>query len=194
MEIANLPIGFRFNPTDAELLYYLKKKVLSLPLPANVIPELEAFQFNPWDLPGGLNENRFFFCKRKKNLMSKCSSFSTDCGYWKSSGKEKQIVAGESNHVIGMMKTFVFYQGRNMKTQWIMQEFTIVGHLKTPFLDQRLMMKVGNWVVCRLYQRRMRARNHGAAELGHSIAQTTPFLPSSSSSSSSDISSSDLDE
>ncbi|XP_042059001.1 NAC domain-containing protein 83-like isoform X2 [Salvia splendens] len=192
MEIANLPIGFRFNPTDAELLYYLKKKVLSLPLPANVIPELEAFQFNPWDLPGGLNEKRFFFCKRKKNLMSKCSS----CGYWKSSGKEKQIVAGESNHVIGMMKTFVFYQGRNMKTQWIMQEFTIAGHLKTPFLDQRLMMKVGNWVVCRLYQRVMRARNHGAAELGHSIAQTTPFIPMSpwSSSEITDISSSDLDE
>ncbi|KAL1547403.1 NAC domain-containing protein 83-like [Salvia divinorum] len=190
MEIVNLPIGFRFNPTDEELLYYLKKKVWSLPLPANVIPELEAFQFNPWDLPGELKEKRFFFCRRKRDLVSKCSSFSTDCGCWKSRGKAKQIVVAESNRVIGMVKTFGFYQGGKVKTQWIMQELTLVGHLKTPFLNQRLMMRVGNWVVCRLYQRKMRARNHGAA-------QTTPFLPMSPSSSSSemtDISPSDLDE
>lgn len=48
-----IPIGFRFHPTDEELLiHYLKRKILSVPLPATVIPELEAFQFNPWDLPG----------------------------------------------------------------------------------------------------------------------------------------------
>lgn len=51
--ILKIPVGFRFHPTDEELLvHYLKRKVHSLPLPAAVIPELDVFQCNPWDLPG----------------------------------------------------------------------------------------------------------------------------------------------
>ncbi|KAL1539914.1 NAC domain-containing protein 83-like [Salvia divinorum] len=192
METVKLPIGFRFHPTDEELLiHYLKRKVLSLPLPANVIPELEAFQFNPWDLPGDLKEKRYFFCKRKRNLVNKC-------GYWKSSGRDKQIAASESNNVIGIKKSFVFYQDRKLKTQWVMQEFSLVGFLKTPFLNQRLLMQVGDWVVCRLYQRKRKARSPSISknELGASVAQTTSLLPMSPSCSSgiTDISSSDLDQ
>ncbi|XP_042014676.1 NAC domain-containing protein 83-like [Salvia splendens] len=193
METLKLPIGFRFHPTDEELLlHYLKRKVLSLPLLANVIPELEAFQFNPSDLPGELKEKRYFFCKRKRNLVNKC-------GYWKSSGKEKQVVASGSNNVIGIKKSFVFYQDRKMKTQWIMQEFSLVGFLKTPFLNQRILMQVGDWVVCRLYQRKRKARSHVAAANNSkvaSVAQTTSFLPMSPSCSSgiTDVSSSDLDQ
>lgn len=48
-----LPIGFRFRPTDEELLlHYLIRKIYSLPLPATVITQLDVFSFNPWDLPG----------------------------------------------------------------------------------------------------------------------------------------------
>ncbi|KAH6811333.1 hypothetical protein C2S53_004487 [Perilla frutescens var. hirtella] len=207
---AKLPIGFRFHPTDEELLiHYLKRKVLSLPLPATVIPEFEAFQFNPWDLPGDLKEKRYFFCKRKRNCMNKCSSnFSTDCGYWKSTGRDKQIMSAVNNLGIGMKKSYVFYQGRKLKTEWVMQEFSLLGSLKTPFLTQRVMMQVGDWVVCRLYQReKRRPRNHGAVansnkswgfknELGHSFAETTSSSSASSSCSSgiTEISSSDLDE
>ncbi|XP_047964963.1 NAC domain-containing protein 83-like [Salvia hispanica] len=193
METLKLQIGFRFHPTDEELLlHYLKRKVLSLPLLANVIPELEAFQFNPSDLPGDLKEKRYFFCKRKRNLVNKC-------GYWKSSGKDKQVVASGSNNVIGIKKSFVFYQDRKMKTKWIMQEFSLVGFLKTPFLNQRLLMQVGDWVVCRLYQRKRKARSHGATAYnskGASVAQTPSFLPMSLSCSSgiTDVSSSDLDQ
>lgn len=53
-----LPPGFRFDPTDQELvLYYLKPKVFSLPLPASVIPEICLKKYDPWDLPG----NNIFF-------------------------------------------------------------------------------------------------------------------------------------
>lgn len=48
-----LPVGFRFRPTDEELLvHYLKRKVLSVPLSAVVIPELNVFQADPRSLPG----------------------------------------------------------------------------------------------------------------------------------------------
>lgn len=85
--------------------------------------------------------------------MNKCSSsFSTDCGgYWKSSGKEKQIMVGESNHVIGIKKSFAFYQGRKLKTQWIMQEFSLVGSLKTPFLHQVTIINIWSNILCFSY-------------------------------------------
>ena len=48
-----LPVGYRFHPTDEELVvHYLKRKVLGLPLPASVIPEFDVFQNNPSSLPG----------------------------------------------------------------------------------------------------------------------------------------------
>ncbi|BBH01831.1 NAC domain-containing protein 101 [Prunus dulcis] len=49
----NLPPGFRFHPTDEELVvHYLKKKVTSAPLPVAIIAEIELYKFDPWELPG----------------------------------------------------------------------------------------------------------------------------------------------
>jgi hypothetical protein len=49
-----LPPGFRFHPTDEELIVqYLRRKVLERPLPAAVIPVVNAATMpDPWDLPG----------------------------------------------------------------------------------------------------------------------------------------------
>ena len=48
-----LPPGFRFQPTDEELLFeYLRCKMFSLPLPASIIPEVSFSNYDPWDLPG----------------------------------------------------------------------------------------------------------------------------------------------
>jgi len=49
----NLPPGFRFHPTDEELiLHYLRKKVASIPLPVSIIAEVDIYKFDPWELPG----------------------------------------------------------------------------------------------------------------------------------------------
>ena len=49
-----LPPGFRFHPTDEELVVqYLRRKALSRPLPAAVIPVVhDGARLDPWDLPG----------------------------------------------------------------------------------------------------------------------------------------------
>jgi hypothetical protein len=163
-----LPIGFRFRPTDEELLvHYLKRKVWSMSLPAAVVPEFEVFHSNPWDLPGDSKEKRYFFCKTKSNFMSKCSgSLSTDCGFWKPTGKDKLIMGPGRNQVIGIKKPFVFYQVNKslaLKTQWTMHEYCLVCSVATPYLPQKLMVQVGDWVVCRVYQRKRKARNHGTS-------------------------------
>lgn len=48
-----LPPGFRFHPTDEELVvHYLKRKVASVPLPVSIIAEVDLYKFDPWELPG----------------------------------------------------------------------------------------------------------------------------------------------
>ncbi|KAL0737263.1 hypothetical protein Bca4012_013473 [Brassica carinata] len=48
-----LPPGFRFHPTDEELIdYYLKRKVEGLELELEVIPVIDLYKFDPWELPG----------------------------------------------------------------------------------------------------------------------------------------------
>jgi hypothetical protein len=49
----NLPPGFRFHPTDEELVvHYLKRKAASAPLPVAIIAEVDLYKFDPWELPG----------------------------------------------------------------------------------------------------------------------------------------------
>ncbi|KAL0792989.1 hypothetical protein Bca101_064366 [Brassica carinata] len=48
-----LPPGFRFHPTDEELInYYLKRKVEGLEIELEVIPVIDLYKFDPWELPG----------------------------------------------------------------------------------------------------------------------------------------------
>ncbi|MCH1922076.1 NAC family transcription factor, partial [Shewanella sp. A3A] len=62
-----LPPGFRFHPTDEELVVqYLRRKAFGLPLPAAVIPDLHnLFKLDPWDIPGASSDgDKYFFAVR----------------------------------------------------------------------------------------------------------------------------------
>lgn len=48
-----LPPGFRFHPTDEELIvHYLRNQATSRPCPVSIIPEVDIYKFDPWQLPG----------------------------------------------------------------------------------------------------------------------------------------------
>jgi len=48
-----VPPGFRFHPTDGELVgYYLRKKVASHKIDLDVIKEIDLYRIEPWDLQG----------------------------------------------------------------------------------------------------------------------------------------------
>ena len=55
MELKALPLGFRFHPTDEELVrHYLKGKITGqIKAEVEVIPEIDVCKCEPWDLPGG---------------------------------------------------------------------------------------------------------------------------------------------
>ena len=67
----NLPPGFRFHPTDEELVvHYLKKKATSLPLPVAIIAEVDLYKYDPWELPGGLFAGIFHLRQRLGFLVN----------------------------------------------------------------------------------------------------------------------------
>ena len=52
-EEESLPPGFRFHPTDEELItYYLRQKIADASFTARAIAEVDLNKCEPWDLPG----------------------------------------------------------------------------------------------------------------------------------------------
>ena len=47
------PPGFRFHPTDEELvLYYLKRKICGRRIKRSMIGDVDVYKHEPWELPG----------------------------------------------------------------------------------------------------------------------------------------------
>lgn len=173
--VLRLPPGFRFHPTDEELvLQYLKRKVYSCPLPASIIPEVDVCKSDPGDLPGDGEQERYFFSTREaKYPNGNRSNRATGSGYWKATGLDKKIVAAASktNQVVGMKKTLVFYRGKpphGSRTDWVMHEYRLItpettpsciAHQKNNSTPQNAMIQMENWVLCRIFLKKRSTKN-----------------------------------
>jgi No apical meristem (NAM) protein len=52
--------GFRFHPTDEELVgFYLKRKIQQRSLPIELIRQLDIYKYDPWDLPSSFVQSFF---------------------------------------------------------------------------------------------------------------------------------------
>ncbi|CAJ2669008.1 unnamed protein product [Trifolium pratense] len=151
-----LPVGFRFHPTDEELInQYLVNKVNDDSFSAIAIAEIDMNKCEPWDLAESakIGETEwYFFCVRdRKYPTGQRTNRATNAGYWKATGKDKEIIKG--NRLIGMKKTLVFYKGRaprGEKTNWVMHEYRLEGSNTVP--TQNLSKQgTGEWVISRVY-------------------------------------------
>ncbi|KAK9225415.1 hypothetical protein WN943_010456 [Citrus x changshan-huyou] len=166
-----LPIGYRFRPTDEELVvHYLKRKVFGLPLPASIIPELDVFQSHPLGLPGDMKEKKRYFFSNIRNESAiandgKCK-IAAGSGYWKPVGKNRQILASGTKQVVGIRKTLIFCEGKRgheTKTQWVMHQYHLVAIATNTNLTQPVfkMVIIGDWVVYRIFQRKKKPKKRG---------------------------------
>ncbi|KAG9156034.1 hypothetical protein Leryth_012104 [Lithospermum erythrorhizon] len=137
--------GFRFSPTDEELIsYYLKKKIEGTDTSVDVISMIEIWKFEPWDLPAKAliqSENEWFFFSPlgRKYPKGSQSKRATETGYWKATGKERSVKSG--NSLIGTKRTLVFHRGRapkGQRTEWIMHEFCMTGKSEDTLVVCRL--------------------------------------------------------
>lgn len=67
----SLPPGFRFYPTDEELLVqYLRRKIAGHHFALQIIADIDLYKFHPWDLP-----SKFFLLCYIESLHSVISIF-----------------------------------------------------------------------------------------------------------------------
>ncbi|KAG2240275.1 hypothetical protein Bca52824_090918 [Brassica carinata] len=141
--VMRLPPGFRFHPTDEELVVqYLKRKVLSSPLPASIMSRAD-----PWDLPGNLEKERYFFSTREAKYKMETAT-----------GIDKRVVTSRGNQIVGLKKTLVFYKGKpphGSRTDWIMHEYRLSSSPPSS------MGPTQNWVLCRIFLKKRAGDKNG---------------------------------
>lgn len=127
------PPGFRFHPTDEELiLYYLKRKICGRKIKLDIVGDIDVYKWDPEELPGlsklktGDRQWFFFSPRDRKYPNGARSNRATRHGYWKATGKDRTVAC--NSRTVGIKKTLVFYKGRapsGERTNWVMHEYTM---------------------------------------------------------------------
>ncbi|KAK7389749.1 hypothetical protein VNO78_25040 [Psophocarpus tetragonolobus] len=164
---SQVPPGFRFHPTEEELLqYYLRKKVSYEKIDLDVIRDVDLNKLEPWDIQekckiGTTPQNDWYFFshKDKKYPTGTRTNRATAAGFWKATGRDKVIYSNGKR--IGMRKTLVFYKGRaphGQKSDWIMHEYRLDDNNTN---DTNIVSNVmgdaaqeEGWVVCRIFKKK----------------------------------------
>ncbi|CAM0885731.1 unnamed protein product [Alopecurus aequalis] len=152
----NLPPGFRFHPTDEELVaHYLCARAA----PVLFIAEVDLYRFDPWELPEkalfGTREWYFFTPRDRKYPNGSRPSRAAGAGYWKATGADKPVVHG--GRTVGIKKALVFYHGkppRGVKTDWIMHEYRLADTSGRAATKKDDSLRLDDWVLCRLYNKK----------------------------------------
>ncbi|XP_023006592.1 NAC domain-containing protein 43 [Cucurbita maxima] len=188
---SQVPPGFRFHPTEEELLhYYLRKKLSFHTVDLDVIPDVDLNKLEPWDIQekckiGTTPQNDWYFFshKDKKYPTGTRTNRATAAGFWKATGRDKVIYT--NCHRIGMRKTLVFYKGRaphGQKSDWIMHEYRLdeISTTQSSNIKASSSSVIGDggqeegWVVCRIFKK----KNHHKT-LDSPVSTTITESPSS---------------
>lgn len=152
----SLAPGFRFHPTDEELVrYYLRRKACGKPFRFEAVSEIDVYKSEPWELADYSSlktrdlEWYFFSPVDRKYGNGSRLNRATGRGYWKATGKDRPV--RHKSEMIGMKKTLVFHSGRapdGQRTNWVMHEYRL--------LDQELEragVAQDAFVLCRIFQK-----------------------------------------
>ncbi|XP_010526501.1 PREDICTED: NAC domain-containing protein 21/22-like [Tarenaya hassleriana] len=182
---AKLPPGFRFHPSDEELVcHYLHNKINHCDDGDDGhddddtdLVEIDLHTCEPWQLPDVAKLNArewyFFSFRDRKYATGYRTNRATISGYWKATGKDRMVVDPRTGRTVGMRKTLVFYRNRapnGIKTTWIMHEF----RLECPPKE--------DWALCRVFDKCKESQVQ-EDESGFGIISSTPpdlsYVPNS---------------
>ncbi|WOG87170.1 hypothetical protein DCAR_0206393 [Daucus carota subsp. sativus] len=171
---AELPPGFRFYPSDEELVcHYLHKKITNEEVLKGTLVEIDLHTCEPWQLPevAKLNSTEWYFFsfRDRKYATGFRTNRATTSGYWKATGKDRTVADPNTGAIVGMRKTLVFYKNRapnGIKTGWIMHEF----RLESPHLPPK-----EDWVLCRVFHKAKTENTNQLSPQDTTARDTSPF-------------------
>ncbi|KAH8501176.1 hypothetical protein Peur_042955 [Populus x canadensis] len=153
----SLPPGFRFHPTDEELVaYYLDRKINGHTIELEIIPEVDLYKCEPWDLPDksflpSKDMEWYFYSPRdKKYPNGSRTNRATRAGYWKATGKDRPVQS--QKRPAGMKKTLVYYRGRaphGIRTNWVMHEYRLIDS----FCGNASSILKDSYALCRVFRK-----------------------------------------
>ena len=152
-----LPPGFRFHPTDEELvMHYLCRRCAGLPIAVPIIAEIDLYKFDPWQLPRmalyGEKEWYFFSPRDRKYPNGSRPNRAAGSGYWKATGADKPV---GTPRPVAIKKALVFYAGKapkGEKTNWIMHEYRLADVDRSA--RKKNSLRLDDWVLCRIYNKK----------------------------------------
>ncbi|CAA0839514.1 NAC domain-containing protein 2 [Striga hermonthica] len=167
----NFPAGFRFHPTDDELVvHYLCRRCAGLQISVPIIAEIDLYKFDPWELPEmalyGEKEWYFFSPRDRKYPNGSRPNRAAGTGYWKATGADKPVGRPKT---LGIKKALVFYAGkapRGVKTNWIMHEYRLANVDRSAGNSKGNNLRLDEWVLCRIYNKK------GTLEKHYNVDQT----------------------
>ncbi|KAK6131543.1 hypothetical protein DH2020_034713 [Rehmannia glutinosa] len=121
------------------------------------IAEADLNKCEPWHLPGkakmGEKEWYLFSLRDRKYPTGLRTNRATEAGYWKATGKDREIYSSKTCLLVGMKKTLVFYRGRapkGEKSNWVIHEYRIEGKLAYHYLSRN---SEDEWVISRVFRK-----------------------------------------
>ncbi|KAJ4840847.1 hypothetical protein Tsubulata_027781 [Turnera subulata] len=130
----------------------------------DLIKELDLYDYEPFDLPenasyaygcGGRKRHWYCYTKDEEGVrvlstrpqprVRRRRGRAAKGGYWRSCGRDREVVGPGGKAVVGMRSKFVFYLGDSVKssvrTDWVLYEYALVDRVKASFVLCRVFVK-----------------------------------------------------
>ncbi|XP_074573406.1 NAC domain-containing protein 83-like [Curcuma longa] len=126
-----VPIGYRFLPTDEELILdYLANKVAGELVPSTAVVEADVYGTEPWNLLGKDDQEAYFFAVRKrKNAVGTRVDRRAGTGTWTLYSKKEEFVTAVDDDgreiAVGCKSSLSFNDGKKKNSGWIMHEYEL---------------------------------------------------------------------
>ncbi|KAK3133506.1 hypothetical protein QOZ80_6AG0537410 [Eleusine coracana subsp. coracana] len=163
--ISKFPTGFRFKPTDEELVeFYLLPRLQGRPtVPNDAIIEANVYEFHPeilvYEKYRGRGEDAWYFVSPRARIYQKgarpARKTEDGRGRWKSSTANKvvsDVTVGDGiKFSKNVLNYFVGTPKKEVRTKWLMREFTIPEYKVKRGSNSGGSGTLDEYVMCKIY-------------------------------------------